>query len=140
MGRDDDGVLAAARAIRPYLAELVGSVAADELDGRIAELLNDPTDTPETVVRLRMLLDEQTETTGWFLSEVLADAPHYRPPYQQPRYLRHRGMASPAGDSTTPISAPCYACPRGGDYVWYRPDVGAAIPDCPTHHVKLTRT
>jgi hypothetical protein len=140
MGTDDDGVLAAARAIRPYLTELVGPDDAAELDRRIAELLNDATDPPGNVGRLRMLLDERSETTGWFLSEVLADAPQYRPPYHQPRYLRHRGMPSPAGVSTTPIPAPRYTCPEGGDYVWYRPEVGTAIPDCPTHHVRLTRT
>lgn len=140
MGRDDDGVLAAARAIRPYLTELVGPVIADELDGRIAELLNNAPDSHENVIRLRTLLDERKKTTGWFLSEVLADAPEYRPPYEQPRYLRDRGTAAPAGDSTAAIAAPCYTCPEGGDYVWYRPEVGTAIPDCPTHHVPLTRT
>jgi plasmid stabilization system protein ParE len=140
METDDDGVVAAARAIRPYLAELVGPTAADSLDRRLADLLNRAPDQPETVTRLRALLEEHKDTTGWFLIEALADAPQYRPPYQQPRYLSRQtgGLALPAGDPA-PISAARFSC-RGGDYVWYRPEVGAPVPDCPTHHVTLTRT
>jgi hypothetical protein len=135
---EEEGVLAAARAIRPYLGELVGAHASGGLDARLAALLNGTIDT-ETVGELRKLLEQADDTTDWFLSEVLADAPRYRPPYQQPRYLRSRGMVSPAGDPTSPISAPRYSCPRGGDYVWYRPDIGTPIPLCPTHQVGLTR-
>jgi hypothetical protein len=48
-----------------------------------------------------------------------------------------RDIVSPVGDPG-PVWADRYACPTG-DYVWYRPDVGTLVPDCPTHHIPLTR-
>lgn len=133
----DDGVLAAARAIRPYLAELVGPSSA-LLDRQIADLLNDPPDEAEVADQLRVLL-EADEDTRWFLAEVLRDAPDYRPPYHQPRYLRQPGGTElPAGDLGPVLHAGAYGCPRG-DYDWYRPSIGTPVPDCPTHKIPLDR-
>ncbi|WP_250285738.1 hypothetical protein, partial [Frankia sp. CiP1_Cm_nod2] len=88
--------------------------------------------------RLRELLDGD-ETTAWFLRTVLEDAPRYRPPYFQPRYLyRQTGGALVLPGDPGPVEASRYVCPRG-DYAWYRPEVGAAIPQCPTHQVHLVR-
>jgi hypothetical protein len=130
---DDDAVIEAARAIRPYLDRLADSpAAARELDYHLAGELNGRPHQPGTVSRLRILLDGQQDT-AWFLAEVLADAPNYRPPYHQPRYQLR--SPSPAGDPG-PVDAARYACPRG-DYVWYRPDVGSRVLDCPTHHIQL---
>jgi hypothetical protein len=131
MDRDDDGVLEAARAIRPYLSDLVGPAKAGALDRRIADHLAGPA---VSVAELRSLLEEQ-EDTAWFLSRVLSDRPRYRPPYHQPAATR--GIVSPAGDPAL-IEADRYSCPRG-DYVWYRPEVGSPVPDCPTHGLSLTR-
>ena len=138
MGTEDEGVLEAARAIRPYLTRLVDNPAAARLDRAIADDFASAADRSATARRLRALLDSH-EDTAWFLTEVLKDAPHYRPPYQQPRYLQRQtgGIAAPIGDPG-PIDAARYTCPHG-DYVWYRPEVGTPIPDCPTHHVALTR-
>ena len=141
MGTDDGGVLEAARAIRPYLTDLVGQDAAGLLDRQIAGHLTGGSGRSETAGRLRALLEEQ-EDTRWFLTEVLADVPHHRPPYQQPRYLRRQtgGIASPAGDPGPILHTGIYTCPDG-DYVWYRPEVGTPIPDCPNpRHGPLTRT
>jgi len=137
MGTDGNGVLEAARAIRPYLQRLVGPAAAASLDRRLADQLTGPAEQTQLVSQLRAILAEQ-EDTGWFLAEVLLDAPHYRPPYQQPRYLT-RGTVSPAGEVGAIGGAARYTCPRG-DYVWYRPDVGTPIEECPTHHIPLVRT
>ena len=71
MDRDDDGVLEAARAIRPYLSDLVGPAKAGALDRRIADHLAGPA---VSVAELRSLLEEQ-EDTAWFLSRVLSDRP-----------------------------------------------------------------
>jgi hypothetical protein len=135
---DDDAVIEAARAIRPYLDRLADSPAAAlELDHHLADELNGRPDQPGTASRLRILLDGQQDT-AWFLAEVLADAPHYRPPYHQSRYqLRQAGSPAPAGDPG-PVDAARYTCPRG-DYVWYRPDISTPVPDCPTHHIRLIR-
>jgi hypothetical protein len=136
MDSDDDGVLEAAQAIRPYLKSLIDDPAmAAILDRQIADQLVGPSDTTATAGRLRALLEVQ-EDTAWFLGRVLADKPHYRPPYYQPAY--QRGSVSPAGDPGL-VEADRYACPRG-DYVWYRPEVGTPIPDCPTHQISLTRS
>ncbi len=129
---DDRGVLEAARAIRPYLAELVGPAAAGVLDREIAELLDEPADA---AARLSTVL-HRNEDTGWFLDRVLADRPSYRPPYHQS--VLPRDVPGPAGEIGR-IEAERYACPEG-DYVWYRPDVGTRVPECPDHHLPLTRS
>lgn len=137
MDPDAEGVLEAARAIRPYLDRLVESPdAAAELDRQLAGELGQVSGPSASARRLRILLD-QYEDTAWFLDKVLADAPDHRPPYYQPGY-RTRGIASPLGDPT-PIAAARYNCPVGGDYVWYRPDVGTPVPRCPTDDVLLTQ-
>lgn len=134
----DEGVLAAARAIRPYLADLVGPNSGS-LDQQIACLLNAAPGQAETADRLRTLLDADEETK-WFLAEVLRDAPAYRPPYCQHRYLRHsEGTGLPVGDPGLILSAGAYRCPQG-DYDWYQPDVGTPVGDCPTHKIPLVRT
>ncbi|WP_018504721.1 hypothetical protein [Parafrankia discariae] len=132
-----DGVWEAARAIRPYLADLLGPLAA-ELDQRLAEELTADTERSEREPRLRDLL-ERYPGTRWFLAEVLADAPHHRPPYEQPRHERHYADAGPAGDPS-PVTADRYVCPHSShDYAWYRRDVAEPVPQCATHHVTLIR-
>jgi hypothetical protein len=135
----DDGVWEAARAIRPYLADLVGPPAAGGLDRRLADELTTPGERSERTRRLRAILDEHPHTRR-FLLDVLADPPHYRPPYEQPRsHRRPAGDAGPLGD-LSPVTADRYLCPdTSHDYAWYRPDVGTPVPDCPTHHVPLIR-
>jgi hypothetical protein len=136
MDPDDEGVLEAARAIRPYLDRLVESPdAAAELDRQLAGELGQVSDPSAAARRLRSLL-KQHEDTAWFLDTVLADAPDHRPPYHQPGY-RTRGTASPLGDAM-PIAAARYNCPVCGNYVWYRPDIGTPVPCCKTDDVLLT--
>jgi hypothetical protein len=134
---DEQGVFEAARVIRSYLPMLVGP-AAGELDRQIAELLN--TGSPAgDCAKLRSVLDGN-EATGDFLAEVLADAPEYRPLALQPGHI-HRGggdYQALAGDAVPVLHTGRFACPHG-DYVWYRPTVGAEIPGCPTHGLVLTR-
>ena len=133
----DEGVLEAARAVRPYLPDLVGP-EAERLDDRVAELLSDFNGREEVIAALRLVLDSH-EGTSSFLDWVLADAPHYRPPSVQPDYLRDSESFSPLAGAVTPIlHSGKYRCPKG-DYVWYRPAVGAAVPACPTHGSALRR-
>ena len=137
MDADDEGVLEAARAIRPYLDRLVESAdTAANLDRQLAEELGQVSDLSASAGRLRVLL-EQREDTAWFLSRVLADAPDHRPPYHQAGY-RTRGTASPPGN-VMPVAAARYNCPVCGNYVWYRPDTGTPVPRCRTDDVLLTR-
>jgi hypothetical protein len=135
---DDEGVLEAGRAIRPYLERLLGP-AAPEFDARLAGLLVRASAGEQVGSAVRELLEED-ETTADFLSEVLADAPHYRPPYVQPGYLTTREISPLPGEIVEPVRhAGRFECP-GGDFVWYRPAVGTPIPPCPTHGPGLVRT
>lgn len=130
MNSDDEGVLEAARAIRPYLKELVQpATAAAELDRQLADELGQVTDRSATAGRLRILL-QRHEDTAWFLGSVLADAPGHRPPYCQSGYVARGGPASPLGDAM-PIAADRYNCPDCGNFVWYRPDIGTPVLRCP---------
>lgn len=134
MSRDDEGVLEAARAIRPYLRDLLGPEEAAAADRELARILADGLSDPETAIQAEAVMDRH-EDTAWFLRRVVGDSPAYRPPWQQPAITR--GITSPAGDPGF-INADRYTCPYG-DYVWYRPAVGTPTPNCPDHRVALTQ-
>lgn len=75
----DEGVLEAARAVRPYLAEFMDSAVAAEVDAELAGLLATAAGGEDVEGRLRAVL-EADEATGVFLERVLEDAPDFRPP------------------------------------------------------------
>ena len=127
----DEGVWEAARCVRPYLVELLGPVAAVAVDAELARLLNDRADGEDVGERLREVLDAH-DATGVFLARVLDDAPAYRPPGLSGRSKSYQGLA---GDPQ-PVGADRFACPCG-DYVWYLPEVGTRVPQCPTHRCPL---
>lgn len=131
----DEPIREVARAIRPFLAGLVAPADADELDRRIARLLN-ASPAQDAGGKLRSLL-ESHEATSEFMAEVLDDAPDLRPPRFQLRTLRDAAY-QPMQGNAQPAHAGKFGCPQG-DYVWYRPSVGVAIPACPTHGVALIR-
>ena len=133
----DDPVLEAAREIRPFLTDLVGSEAAGPLDDQLAELLEAAQAGQDTVAGLRALL-RSDQATSAFLDDVLDDAPEYRPTRWQ-RRAPTRGIFETLPGDVLPMHAGKYGCPTGRDYTWYRPDVGVPIPDCPTHHVVLVK-
>lgn len=133
----DDPVLVAAREIRPFLTELVGAEAAGPIDAQLAELLGATQAGQDTVAQLRTLL-RRDDATSAFLDDVLDDAPEYRPTRWQ-RRARTRGIYEALPGDLLPMHAGKYGCPAGRDYTWYRPDVGALVPSCPTHHVVLVK-
>lgn len=131
----DHGILTAAEAIRPYLADWFIPRDAADLAQRIAAVLASPA---ASATRLRALLETNPHTRR-FLDEVLADAPHYRPPDEQTGHVPGGLRISPAGDPA-PVTADRYTCPhRDCTHTWYRPDLGTPITECPTHQVVLTR-
>jgi plasmid stabilization system protein ParE len=134
----EEGVWEAARTIRPHLHDLIGPTRAAELDRALADQLNAIGDHPAATATLRALLTGD-EDTAWFLAEVVADAPRFRPPYQQPLYVRRDpdGRPNPAG-TVDVVTAARFSCPHG-DYTWYRPEVGSPVPVCPTHNTTLDR-
>ncbi|MFC9660061.1 hypothetical protein ACFVJ5_07460 [Nocardia sp. NPDC127606] len=123
----DEALWEAARSVRSYLDELVGPEAPD-LDAALCELLSDPHRGEHREYQLRMIF-ESHEGTRVFLERVREDFPEFRPP-QVLAGSTTRSSGLP-GDAL-PVGADKFTCPHG-DYVWYRPEVGAAVPLCPTH-------
>jgi hypothetical protein len=131
-GRMDDGVVEAARAVRPYLVEFLGTVTARELDAELADLLARAAAGEDVEAGLRSAL-EAREATSVFLDRVLDDAPDFRPP-RVVSELTRRYSGLPGQRS--PVRADKFYCPYG-DYVWYRSEVGVPVEQCPTHHCTL---
>lgn len=129
----DHEIVTAAQVIRPYLPELVGP-KAQELDGRVGDLLNRRSED-DVLADLRALL-EADEATQDFVSEVIGDAPHYRPPAVRRDIAREAVFQPLAGDVQPVAHVGRYTCPLD-DFTWFRPSVGAPIPICPTHGLQL---
>jgi hypothetical protein len=130
----DEPLIEVARAIRPFLPQLLPPLQAEEVDREIAELLNAP--GGDLAPALQTLL-EQHEATADFMADVLDDAPLFRPPAYQHHTVRSSIYKSLPGDPP-PAYAGKFGCPQG-DFVWYRPAVGMPVPCCPTHNVTLVR-
>jgi hypothetical protein len=122
--REED-VRQAARAIRPYLRELLED---DELaaatDRRLAELLAGTGTDQGLKIRLLGMLTEHPATRAW-TREFMKDK---IPP-------ETRRGSRPPGD---PIDVPAqpWACPHG-DFEWYPSTTGEPSPLCPTHSVPV---
>jgi hypothetical protein len=121
---DVAGVLEAARLVRGRLPVLVGPAAAD-VDTRLATLLGSSSIPDDVAGPVEALLRRYPGTAG-FLEMVLADSPRYRPPEMQDSAFRGGGSRL-AGDVGQIAHAGRYRCLRG-DFVWYRPEVGAPWP------------
>ena len=128
----DEGVLEAARVIRWYLPELVGP-DADEVDLQLAELLGTVA-SEDMEAQIRAVLESHIGTRV-FLEAVLEDTPKYRPPQVKTGSARTWGYSPLPGEAGV-IPADKFYCPEG-DYVWYRQAVGAPVPACKTHHRPL---
>jgi hypothetical protein len=128
-------ILEAARAIRPYLADLLGPEGQDT-----AEAID--RDLAAGLVRAREGEDAEEDVAA-----VLADHPVTRnwaarflelgyPPSLAPLSERAigTGYAPPPGSGV--VSAARFSCPEG-DYVWFQRTVGTTPPACPTHSVAL---
>jgi hypothetical protein len=107
-----DGIVEAARAIRPYLSTLVGDDPVS-LDARLVPLLRA---VPDSVSELFAVLTERTATRTW--TQDLVEDPFYRPIEALPV----RGGRE----------AVRHACPVDGNYVWYR-ERDEPVPNCPDH-------
>lgn len=128
----NEGILEAARAVRPYLAEYVGVAEATRLDDELARLLAGADGGEDVEAALRASL-ETREATRVFLERILGDAPSFRPPRVVAALTRsYSGLPG----SSSPVSADKFRCPYG-DYVWYRGEVGEPAKPCPTHQCAL---
>ncbi|GAA3796991.1 hypothetical protein GCM10023083_35390 [Streptomyces phyllanthi] len=130
------GILDAARAIRPYLPNLLafspGSAA--RLDDELAQLLEKSAE-PDTADRLRRVLESNPVTEVWVSQFLEFDVP---PDFIAPG-TRGSATSGPAGDGEIVRPGPKFVCPVGGDVVWWRRHVGQDIPRCTTHGVTLVK-
>ncbi len=114
-----DGVTEAARAIRPYLPDLIDDgELARHLDRDIVSLLGS---VPDSLPDLWSTLTGNDVVAGW-VNELLED-PLFRPHDVQP--VRAAGKRFER-----------YACPVDGNFVWYR-EPHEPVVQCPEHKVPL---
>ncbi len=117
MAIKSEDVLEGARAIRPYLPDLLGETAA-ECDRQLADLLAQAQQHQAVDTQILTLLKGNPKTLQW-LKEFLATP------------AISKGFERLPGSSGA-VSAPKYVCPQG-DYVWYQRSAGIPVPTCPTH-------
>jgi hypothetical protein len=124
---EEEDVRQAARAIRPYLGELLeNGQAASELDRRLVELLAEGRAGRSVKADLLIALSDQPATREW-TREFLRDK---IPPQV------YRSWRRPPGDPDVPAQR--WVCPQG-DYDWYPSFAGEQPPGCPTHHLDLVQ-
>ena len=121
-------IVDAARAIRPYLGELLGE-GCDELDGRLADLLG-PDVSPDQERQISDLLRSHPEAMEWTASFLeLGEPPEIHVPQE-------RGWGTVQGGTTLgevqPVAARRFGCPYG-DVVVYRRNAGEPVPLCHKH-------
>ena len=127
--REED-VLEAARAIRPFLAQLVGDVAAPEVDSYLADRLGAAAAGQRVSDEILGSLRAASATRRWWLDFLATGLPPEVTRYHDPT----RSASIPGrGEIVSPLR---YQCPQG-DYVWYRIGVTQGVPVCPTHDVRL---
>lgn len=120
-------LLEAARAIRPYLTELLDPQVAADIDSLLAQQLAaaDKTNAEDAI---RRTLLSQRPTADWWAAFL----EHGVPPEVLPAMIRLNELP---GDGQN-VAAARYICPYS-DFVWYRISVGVAVPSCPTHGLRL---
>ncbi|MFJ3922026.1 hypothetical protein [Streptomyces sp. NPDC090022] len=130
----DEGLLEAARAVRPYLNDLVGDGAQD-CDRRLAGLLARARAGQDVSAELLATLTAAPALAEW-TAAVRVD-PRHRPPRVRVEAERAAGdggytpLPSPHGGS--PVDAQRYVCAVDGDFVWWRIAVGVPLGHCPDH-------
>jgi hypothetical protein len=127
----DEELFEAARAVRPYLDDLVPD-RAEFLDSQVGALLErEHADRAGAVAGLAELFSSEPDLRDW-IAALLAD-PQLRPPdvAQADEPAATKSYQSLAGDQQ-PVPAARYACPRG-ERVWYRRSQGQPVPRCPEH-------
>ena len=126
-------VLQAAKAIRPYLADLLELPDANTMSDRLELALNAVTDTATQQAEISRVLSLAEPTREWLrlyleeqkpAAEILAIIRTYHP------------LPGKAGV----VTSPRYRCPVAScNQTWYRREVGAEVPNCPIHGIQMVR-
>lgn len=129
----DEVLIEAARAVRPYLRDLIGPRAAD-LDALLSSLLQRYISGENVSSEILRLLQKDEATREW-LAELLEDPSHLPPEFQAVR----SGTFEPPPGRGNPKNPPKWICPVDGNYIAYRRSWSDPIPECLEHHVELVR-
>lgn len=129
---DDEGLVEAAKALRPYLAGLIGTERAPHWDTEVAELLAGG--RQDRAAGLRRLVESDVEVLQWV--EDLLDDPQRLPPELQGVRTSQYAPGLGSGDF---VGADRFVCPQADHYVRYRVQVGEEMGICPDHKCPLIR-
>ena len=134
----DEELLEAARAIRPYLADLAGE-KAPFYDAEIARLLAATAAGADVGDELPALLRRSAAISAWVRATLADDL--LRPPDIQPgggATSKGKLGYAPLPGTASPVAAQKYCCPdRDKDFIWWRRSAGIPVPVCPTHRIPL---
>jgi len=124
-----DGLLAeAARAVRPYLSELVGGEAT-QIDTEIASLLESARTGTDVTEALSARLEWPAALRDWVAAFLDLGGPV---DVVRPALRSYYPLPGARQESL----ARRFACPEG-DYVWYSVGMARRPPECPTHNLRL---
>ena len=127
-------VLDAARAVRPYLPELVGAECAADIDARVAGLIDRASAGVDPTVDLLAALEADDRVRDWVAGYLW----HGMPPDLAVDI--ERNLARPPGAGQPLDAAPeRFECPIGHDYTRFRRLAAQDMGSCPTHDAALVR-
>jgi hypothetical protein len=134
----DEKVLELARTVRPELRRLWGKereAEAAAIDAALGQLLAEAQTGADVRLAILDRLREPPEVHAW-AARFLASG---MPPGFSERRDATRGLPgySPLAGDGVPLAGGKFACPEGGDTVWYQHSVGQDPPACSTHHRTL---
>jgi hypothetical protein len=130
---EDEILFAAAREVRPFLRDLVGS-ESDAIDTSLARALLSSEADELRLDQIDGAFRGNDALVAWLAQFVAGGA---TPPEVRGTVVRGGHFSGLAGDPS-PLSGARFACPKG-DYVFYALRRGESIEPCPTHGLALVR-
>jgi hypothetical protein len=133
---NDETILELARAVRPYLDDLIderSGANGREIDRALAGLLAAAEDGVQVDDRILVLLREPRTVYEWAANFLQYG---YPPDVAVLLQLDAGERNSTLPGEGEPVPVPKFVCPQG-DYVFYRRAVGQQMPACRTHGLAL---
>lgn len=126
-----DEICRAARAIQPYLSELLDAPSAQQLERQLEGLLSQSSLEQGSPSEISRLLLTHKATQDWiklYLEEQ----------YPAEDILKALRIYYPLSGLKNPVESPRYVCPVEKCHQdWYRHDRKDTIPKCPIHGLQL---
>ena len=128
-----DKLLTAARAIHPYLSELLNAPMAQSIGEQLQYLLSQSGSEQDMKPQILTVLREHGPTREWLRLYMDEN-------YPAETILKVMRTYSPLSDSAHAVESPRYLCPVASCHqMWYRRDRNQAIPNCPIHDIQMVR-